>query len=375
MFTELDEPEERRELRRSVAGFLRHRGSDWETVGRDGIAARGRLRAMAGLGWTALLVPEEDGGLGLPHGDVAALHQELARAGAPDPLIAAALVATCVVAKSCERTRQRLLPGLMSGDTVATLCWQGRAGALGAEGVGPRAARRSGGWMVSGAACFVPVASIADGFLVAANAEEGVLVAWVNESTRCRVETATTADESTSETVRFDDVTVADEAVLITADKGAHVLEEALDTARLAACAELLGTMEQAFATTLDYLRQRCQFGRAIGSFQILQHRAVDLYIQIELARSALLRAVASFEGGADARGRAAAVSAAKSRCSEAALLVAKHSVQLHGAIGYTEEYSLSRYIRRTLSLSSYLGNAASHRARYANTIVLGGLR
>ena len=117
---------------------------------------------------------------------------------------------------------------------------------------------------------------------------------------------------------------------------------------------------------TLDYLRTRKQFGKAIGSFQALQHRAVDLFVEIELARSALDRAVRTLDTTDDPRERALAASACKARASEAALHVAREAIQMHGAIGYTDEHDIGLYVRRPLVLSAWLGNAGAHRRRYA---------
>ncbi len=128
----------------------------------------------------------------------------------------------------------------------------------------------------------------------------------------------------------------------------------------------MLGAMRASLDITLDYLRQRKQFGKAIGSFQALQHRAVDLYVQIELARSAIDRAVRALSSPVEAREKALAASACKARVSDAALLVAKESIQMHGAIGYTDEHDIGLFVRRALKLSAWLGNAAQHRKRFA---------
>jgi len=117
---------------------------------------------------------------------------------------------------------------------------------------------------------------------------------------------------------------------------------------------------------TLDYLRQRKQFGKAIGSFQALQHRAVDLYVQTEIARSAVDRATRILASDADAREKALAASACKARVSDGALAIARESIQMHGAIGYTDEHNIGLYVRRALKLSAWLGNGSQHRKRYA---------
>jgi alkylation response protein AidB-like acyl-CoA dehydrogenase len=144
------------------------------------------------------------------------------------------------------------------------------------------------------------------------------------------------------------------------------LLRDALDLALVASAAELVGLMDHALDTTLDYLRTRQQFGKPIGSFQALQHRAVDIWIQRQLARAAVDAAVAVLDSpAADARARTQAASSAKARAAHAALLLCNQSVQLHGAIGFTDEYELGIYLNRALSLSAWLGNAAEHRRRW----------
>jgi alkylation response protein AidB-like acyl-CoA dehydrogenase len=143
-------------------------------------------------------------------------------------------------------------------------------------------------------------------------------------------------------------------------------LSRALDEAALATAACLLGVMERAFAMTLDYLRTRRQFGRAIGSFQALQHRAVDLRIQLALTRASVEAAAATLDDPAEpAAARQAAVSRAKARAAEAALRVTREAVQLHGAIGYTDEYDVGLCLRKAMAQANAFGSAALHRRRF----------
>lgn len=369
MFSVPDEPDHRRQLRESVADFVAREVSSKAV--RDALASdagfcRDRYRKMADLGWTALLIPEEVGGLGLAHGDLAALHHEIGRAALPEPLLAGSLLAARLIALGSNASLQeKVLPALLAGERVATIAWQTEAGGLGAADVGTVATPLGdGGYRLSGCALFVPHADAADGMVVAARADEGVLLAWIDGRPAC-TGLSTHADGSRQGSVSLDGVAVGADAVVALPSQGARLLEEALDTARLAASAELVGLMEKALTMTLDHLKQRSQFGRPVASFQALQHRAVDLYIQVEMARSALGRAVAQFEGGCGEAERAAGVSAAKSRCGEAALKIARESIQMHGAIGYTDEYDLSLYVRRALALSAWLGNPRAHRQRW----------
>ena len=127
----------------------------------------------------------------------------------------------------------------------------------------------------------------------------------------------------------------------------------------------MFGLSQRALDMTLDYLRQRKQFGKAIGSFQALQHRAVDLYVTTQMMRAAIDRAARAFED-ADAREKALIASACKARFSDGALAIAKEAIQMHGAIGYTDEHDIGLFVRRAIKLAAWLGNGAQHRKRYA---------
>ena len=369
MFTAIAEPEHRKQLRDSAADFLRRR-ADAKAI-RAAVAtaegfSRERWRAMAELGWAAVLLSEDLGGLGFGYGDLAALHHEVGKAAAPEPLAVVPLLAVQALACGAnEALRARILPRLISGEEIATLAWQAAPGALGGEGVGPRASRRGAGWTLAGVALFAPFAASADGLVVAARVSSGVALFWLDGAPRI-LEQRRLADGSMQASLSFEGVSVPADALIAGPESGADILELVLDTARLAASAELLGLVERAFAMTVEHLKTRRQFGAPIGAFQALQHRAVDHYIGIELARSALDRAARAMDGGVSAGERACEVSAAKARCGETARAVVRDGIQMHGAIGYTAEYDLSLYVNRILVLSAWLGGARAHRARWA---------
>ena len=140
----------------------------------------------------------------------------------------------------------------------------------------------------------------------------------------------------------------------------------AIEDATLAAAAALLGIMESCFALTLDFMRTRKQFGKPIGSFQALQHRAADLKLQMALTRASVTSAAATLDSGASLQTKRVAVSRAKARAADAASLVTKQSIQIHGGIGYTDEYDAGLYLRRVMVLANSFGSARFHRARFA---------
>jgi len=144
-------------------------------------------------------------------------------------------------------------------------------------------------------------------------------------------------------------------------------LAGALDDATVVIGAELIGVMGRALEMSLDYMRTRVQFGKPIGSFQALQHRAVDLYLQRELASAVLDEALRVLGDGADPLTRARWASRVKARCSDAASRITRESIQIHGAIGFTDELDAGLYLKRALVLSAWAGSAAYHRRRYAS--------
>lgn len=291
-------------------------------------------RAMGEAGWIGLAVPEDAGGTGLGMAEMMALAEEMGRACAPEPLIGGALSAHLLVAAG----ETELLARLLAGEAVVLTAWQDRANTL-----APAAS-------ADGARSFVPMAAGATHIL------------WpmpggaLNMLTRDQAEITTEATQDGGHlgTIRAlggtriaDDITAA--------------LTEGLDRAALATAASLLGGMEAGFAMTLEFLRTRQQFGKIIGTFQALQHKAADAKMQIALTRAAVEQAAAALDAGAPSH----AASRAKARASEAAMLVQQACVQLHGGIGYTDDYDVGLHMRRAMVLAPAFGGAALHRRRF----------
>jgi alkylation response protein AidB-like acyl-CoA dehydrogenase len=328
---------------------------------------RARWRAMAELGWFSVVVPEAAGGLGLGAAAAATIATALGRAAAPEPFVASGLIAPWCLSRASGSGAASALAALLAGEQVIALAWQPEQGCLEPLETGLQATRQPDGSLrLSGAARFVAPAS-ADRFLVAARLPEGLALGLLPREREGLVRTdEPTADGSASALLRLTDVPLAADELLAQGPQAVALLRDALDLALVASAAELVGLMDHALDTTLDYLRTRQQFGKPIGSFQALQHRAVDIWIQRQLARAAVDAAIAVLDSpAADARARTQAASSAKARAAHAALLLCNQSVQLHGAIGFTDEYELGIYLNRALSLSAWLGNAAEHRRRW----------
>jgi acyl-CoA dehydrogenase len=178
------------------------------------------------------------------------------------------------------------------------------------------------------------------------------------------VERVAMVDAHNAARIVFKDVAVGADAVLGAVDGGAAALRAALDAGRVAVAAELLGIADETFARTVAYLKERKQFGRVIGEFQGLQHRAAMLYVDIELARAAVLKALQSLD--ADPATATAAVSVAKSRAGRSATLAVQEGVQMHGGMGMTDEFEIGFFMKRARVLQELFGDANFHADRLA---------
>ncbi len=304
---------------------------------------RETLRRMGEMGWVGLRVPEERGGAGLGLGEACALAEALGAGLVPEPLIPCALSAGLLAALGGAGPLDRLL----AGEAVVLTAWQERADTLEAPGTAD-APRR-----------FVPMAAGADAFLVPVR-EGGKLALYAQPASGADLAVERTQDGGNLGTLR-PDIGGAERL----ADDAEAALAAALDEAAMATSAYLLGVMDRAFAMTLDYMKTRQQFGRPIGSFQALQHRAADLAMQIALTRASVEAAAASLDAGAKGDARRAVVSRAKARAAEASLLVTRGCVQLSGGIGYTDDYDVGLYLRKAMVLANQYGSAALHRRRF----------
>ena len=304
---------------------------------------RGTLRQMGEMGWIGLRVPEERGGAGLGMGEACALAEALGAGLVPEPFIPCALSAGLLAALGGAGPLDKAL----SGDAVVLTAWQERADTLDAPG-DAGAPRR-----------FVPMAAGADAFLVPVR-EGAELALYAQPAAGADVAVERTQDGGNVGTLR-PDLGGAEKL----AEGAEAALAAALDEAALATGAYLLGVMERAFAMTTDYLKTRQQFGRVIGTFQALQHRAADLSMQVALTRASVEAAAASLDAGAKGDARRAVVSRAKARAAEASMAVTRGCVQLSGGIGYTDDYDVGLCLRKAMVLANQYGSAALHRRRF----------
>lgn len=335
-----------RMIRESAASFapagnlLRVREARYQPVGFD----RAIWREMAENGWIGLSLPETSGGAGLGMAEYCALLEVLGAALLPEPFVTTVLAARLLDGAHLEAQ--------LAGERLLLPALQERNGSLNAAVC---EARFNNG-KVSGRKVNVVMGAGADGYLV--STKEGLAVVKT-DACGVSLEPQHTQDGGHFASVNFDNA----EAELLSGNRGQ--LDDALDEATLGTAAYLLGAAEEAFNQTIEYLRTRKQFDQAIGSFQALQHRAVDLKLQLALWRASLDAAAATCDAGAPVALRRAAVSRAQARAADAALFVTREAVQLHGAIGYTDECDVGLFLRKAMTLANLYGSSALHRQRY----------
>lgn len=334
------------------------------------------LATMAEMGWLGILVPESQGGLGLGLTELATVLNQLGKGLMADPLVPVALATRALVRASGD-VAAAMLQSIASGEALPVVAWQEGQGGIDPLAIKTTAVPDGSGWRLHGRKRFVAGAALAagagaaaaGGFIVSAGGPHGVgLYSVPANAPGLSLSHEWRADQTPSGVLVLDDVHVAAAQQLASDNDGAAILGAALDDAAVLAAAEMLGVMEAALQMALAYMRTRVQFGKPIGSFQALQHKAADLYVQQELLRAVLQDALSTLDGTAtpDAHAAAAVASRCKARASDAGLRVTREVIQLHGAIGYTDEHDAGLYLKRALVLSAWLGNASAHRARFA---------
>jgi len=324
---------------------------------------------MAELGWTAIQVPESAGGLGLGLPALAAVTKELGRVVAPEPLVEVAGVGAGLLAQlPLTDSVASLLAALAGGECLAVVAWQEHPREPVGDEVATRVEHVEGGFRLHGRKYCVPHARVADGLLVHALLEGSDAILWVPSATHgLAIEPRILADGTHHATVTFDGVLLPEASLLARGADVATALACALDEGAMVVSAYLCGLMEQAFDITLKFLQTRHQFGRAIGAFQALQHRAVNLYLQCQLAQCTVEEAIRDYAAGCDdPRAAALLASRAKYRATEAALAIVREAIQLHGAIGFTDECDVGLFVNRALVCAATLGNATWHCRRIA---------
>ncbi len=322
---------------------------------------------MAELGWLGLQIPEDYDGLDLGFFDLCVVLEQSGRELMPEPFVSTLLLGTqALLLGGTEAQKKALLPGIVTGETLVTVGYE-ETGSHGVASKVATAARKSAdGFELSGEKIHVFDGHLADRIIVSAATSDSSYTLFLVDPARADV-TVTRQfrlDGLNAAIVRLDDVSVKSVDIVGELDGGAALLQEVVDRAAVGLSAQMLGASEQAFADTIEYLKEREQFGVPIGSFQALQHRAVSVYTEIALTRSVVLAAARAIDESPDDVPRLASL--AKATASETFMHAAKEAIQMHGGIGVTDEHDIGFYIKRAQATYMTFGKPSQHRQRWA---------
>ena len=335
-------------------------------------------KKLAEQGWLGLIVPDEWGGMGLGIVDLVVLMEEMGRAVVPGPFFSTVLLGGLAILEAgSEAQKKTWLSRLSSGDAKAALAWMEPSAELGARGITLPATARAGGYSLDGTKLFVQDAHTADVIVVAARTasgktpEEGVSLFLVPRGTPGLSVTLLPTMDQTRKLceVTLKGVTVGADALMGTAGAGWAPLGRVLDRATVALCAEMCGGAQKVLDMTVEYAKIRQAFGRPIGSYQGVKHRAADMLVDVENSKSITYYAAWAMDEGV-AEGPLA-VSMAKAYVSDAYRRVSGAGIQLHGGIGFTWEHDLHLYFKRAKGSEFTFGDATWHRERVAQLVNL----
>jgi acyl-CoA dehydrogenase len=342
---------------------------------RDSDSARGFSdevwNEMAQMGWAGIAIPEEFGGLGYGYTGLGLVLEQVGRNLSASPLQSTVLVGATVVGElGSAQQKEQLLPAIASGQKLVSLALQ-EGGHHAPQECALSAVREGDDYVLNGTKVLVLDATVADTFIVIARTagdagdELGLSAFLVDAGADgVTVERRSLVDSRNTGAVTLDNVRVPVASLLGIAGEVWDGLTRALDIANIGLASELLGLSTEAFERTVDYLKERVQFGRVIGSFQGLQHRAAELFAELELARSIVLQALHAIDGGDEQLSLLA--SAAKAKLCEVAQRSTNEAIQMHGGIGMTDEHEIGFFIKRARVVQHTFGDYNYHLDRFA---------
>jgi alkylation response protein AidB-like acyl-CoA dehydrogenase len=323
-------------------------------------------KQFAEMGFAGILVPENLGGSGLGYVEAGIVMEELGRTLTPSPFLGTALLCvTALVRAGSEAQKKEYLPKIAMGERIGAFAVDEHSKH------NPRkialSAKRSGnGFVLNGTKGFVVDGHVADFLMIAArtagepDGTNGLTLFLLDPKTKgIEIERTMMVDSHNAARVKFDNAQVNADAVLGEVDGGWKTIENILNVGRAAVAAELSGAGEEAFERTVTYLKDRKQFGRKIGEFQALQHRAAHLYSEIEITKAAVLKALQTLDEHFDHAGMI--VSVAKARACASATLAVQEAVQMHGGIGMTDEFDIGFFMKRVRVAQELFGDANFH--------------
>ncbi len=331
----------------------------------DGLS-RDLWRAFGEMGFAGVVIPEEYGGSGLGAVEAGVVAEALGRTLTPSPFMGSSVLAVTVLKGGSDEQQAAWLPKIAAGEAIVSLAVDERPKHAPAR-MTTLAERSGNGFRLNGAKGLVLDGHVADALIVAAKTDEGIGLFLIDPSTDgITVERTVMVDAHNAARVTLTDVEVDADALIGSVEGGEALLEGALNLGRACAAASLTGAGDQAFQTTLEYLRTRKQFGKLIGEFQALQHRAAHLFSEIEIARAAVMGALQALDAGRESA--PLAVSVAKAKAGRVAELAVQEAVQMHGGVGMTDEFDVGLFMKRVRVLNELLGDAGFHQERMARS-------
>lgn len=333
---------------------------------------RSTWASMVELGWAAIPWDEEHGGLAFGYKGLGVVTEESGRTLTASPLYASVWVGgTLINVAGSDAQKAEMLPQLAAGEMLLALALE-ESHKHDPYGISTTATASGDGFILDGRKTFVLDGHVADKLIVVARtsaevgSRQGLSLFMVDREAQGVAVTRTLmADSRNAANIALSNVQVGNDALLGALDGAADALDQALDIARIGLTAEMLGGIQECFERTVAYLKERKQFGVAIGSFQALKHRAADMFCEIELSKSCVLEALTALDEDRDREEVAKLASLAKAKVGETYNLVSREGIQMHGGIGMTDEFDIGFFIKRAAVAEQTFGDVNFHRNRY----------
>ena len=327
---------------------------------------------MVNLGWSGILIPEEFGGSDFGVAGISVILQECGKTLTPSPLFSTGVLCAYAISNfGTQEQKEKYLSKIVSGEITTALAVDESSHHDPCKTLF-KAEQKGSDFLLNGKKTFVIDGASADVLIILArtsgnSGDLAGLTLFIVESNVDGIKKIKLdmADSRNYANIEFNDVECSNKSILGALESGGETVERILDIGRIAMSAEMLGNAESAFETTIDYLKQRKQFGVLIGTFQALQHRAAEMFCEIELTKSAVMAAIHGADENSNELQRLSSL--AKTIAGETLNLVSNEAIQMHGGIGVTDEYDLGFFIKRSRVAEQIFGSSTYHTERYAN--------
>ena len=328
-------------------------------------------KEMVDLGWSGILIPEEYGGFDFGMVGMGSIFEEMGKTLTPSPLFSTGVLGASLISLGGNNSqKQSFLPKIVDGSLTTALALE-EGNRHSPYSINTKAVKDGDNFKISGEKTFVIDGHTAGLLIVAARTDgsiddsSGISLFLVDPNSKgIEITKTSMVDSRNAASIQFKDAIVSSSEILGEQNNGAGILEEVLDRAQIAISAEMLGNASQAFDITLEYLKERKQFGAVIGTFQALQHRAAEMYSELELTKSSVIAACNAVDENSNDLKRMASL--AKFKAGETNYLVTNEAVQMHGGVGVTDEYDVGLYMKRARVTEQIFGNSEYHLDRYA---------